>query len=266
MSTTIVPRLNITVDVTNPGHFFACCGLLELASRLNPDAEGWFAGGEFYIRCGPNLEELVTEIRRTPLEQFDPEDATASPILVGNPFNLRVDWWKFADRPTLALKLWAGRMESCRIARAMQLALAAPEFFSKDLLNVGTIAYDPNDGANKVEPFYFDARRGPNAHSRDVGFSADAMGMTTTASPAVELLCLIGLQRCRPVPTNRPRVFDYHLWSIPLPPPLLPAATAGLLPGIGARGYRFESWFRTSQKKHKAFLSAQPKPSSTSHG
>jgi hypothetical protein len=265
MSTTIVDdvSLSVRVDVTNPGQFFACCGLLELASRLSVDAQGWFENGDFCIRRGSSLEELVNQIRRASLQALDAEDATASPISIGHPFDLRVDWWKFADRSTLALKLWAGRMESCRIARAMQLALAAPEFLSKDLLNIGAIAYDPNDTANKVEPFYFDARRGPNAHSRDVGFSADAMGMTTTASPAVELLCLIGLQRCRPVPTGRPRVFDYHIWSRPLPPTLLPAAIAGLLPGISTRGYRFESWFRTSQKKHKAFLSAQPKPSST---
>jgi CRISPR-associated protein Csb3 len=28
------PNITIKVDVTNPGQFFACCGLLELADRL----------------------------------------------------------------------------------------------------------------------------------------------------------------------------------------------------------------------------------------
>jgi len=36
------PTIRINVDVTNPGQFFACCGLLELADRLWPGAEGWF--------------------------------------------------------------------------------------------------------------------------------------------------------------------------------------------------------------------------------
>lgn len=36
------PSLSVNVDVTNPGQFFACCGLLELAHRLWPGAEGWF--------------------------------------------------------------------------------------------------------------------------------------------------------------------------------------------------------------------------------
>src|SRR2546426_582302 len=34
--------VRINVDPSNPGQFFACCGLLELADRLWPGAEGWF--------------------------------------------------------------------------------------------------------------------------------------------------------------------------------------------------------------------------------
>ena len=119
------------------------------------------------------------------------------------------------------------------------------------------VVYEPGDPTTKVEPFYFDARRGPNAHSRDVGFSPNDLGITTTASPAVEFLCLVGLQRALPRPVQgRSRFYDYYLWPQPLEASLLPAAVSGLLPG--GTGYRFESWFRTSQKKHKAFLKAQP--------
>jgi CRISPR-associated protein Csb3 len=91
-----------------------------------------------------------------------------------------------------------------------------------------------------------------------VGFAANDLGMTTIASPAVEFLCLVGLQRVRPVPSGKPRIFDYHTWALPLPPQVAPAAAAGLLSAVGARGYRFESWFRTGQRKHKAFLTAKP--------
>ena len=34
--------IRVRVDPTNPGQFFACCGLLELADRLWDGAEGWF--------------------------------------------------------------------------------------------------------------------------------------------------------------------------------------------------------------------------------
>ena len=35
-------KLAVQVDVTNPGHFFACCGLLELAHRKWSGVQGWF--------------------------------------------------------------------------------------------------------------------------------------------------------------------------------------------------------------------------------
>lgn len=36
------PSLDLPVQVANPGQFFACCGVLELAQRLWPGAVGWF--------------------------------------------------------------------------------------------------------------------------------------------------------------------------------------------------------------------------------
>ncbi len=251
------PNIRIRVDPTNPGQFFACCGLLELASRVSPGAEGWFEGTEFCIKSCPTLAELIEIIRTVPLVQLDDDDATASPILIESPFLLRLDWWKSTDRAITYLKVWAGRMESCRIARAMQLAMGDKTFLTPDFFNVGLIAYDPDDLSNKVEPFYFDARRAANAHSRDIGFAPNDLEMTTTAFPAVEFLCLIGLQRCKPLPTTRPRIYHYHLWFLPLDPVLLPAAVAGFLPQ--QLGYEFESCFRTGQKKHKAFQSAKLK-------
>ena len=250
--------IRIRVDATNPGQFFACCGLLELAARLSPGALGCFEKDSFVISDGPSLETLIARIVVAELKQLDADDTTASPIQISTPFGLRLDWWKSGDKTSSDLKVWAGTMESFRITRAMQNAMRDPVFSTAEILNVGMVAFDPDDLEKKVEPFYFDARRGPNAHSRDVGFAPNDLGMTTIASPAVELLCLIGLQRVRPVSAGKPRLFDYHTWSLPLPPVLAPVAAAGLLPDAGARGYRFESWFRTGQRKHKAFITAKP--------
>lgn len=253
----------VKVDVTNPGQFFACCGLLELASRLNLDSLGWFERDSFCVSHCLDLPELLAEITRATLRQLDPDDATASPIQIPAPFDVRLDWWKATERSVSDLKLWAGRMESFRIARAMQLAMRSPNFASENLFNISTVVFDPEEPDKKVEPFYFDARRGPNAHSRDVGFAPNDLGLTTIASPSVEFFCLVGLQRVKPVPVPKmPRVFDYHFWTKPLSSMLMPAAVAGVLPDSTAHGYRFESWFRTGQRKHKAFLSAKPKPQS----
>jgi CRISPR-associated protein Csx14 len=54
------PRIRVTVDPTNPGQFFACCGLLELADRLWPGAEGWFDDEGFCIESGKSLLDLLS--------------------------------------------------------------------------------------------------------------------------------------------------------------------------------------------------------------
>lgn len=52
MSQVEEPSISVRVDPTNPGQFFACCGLLELADRLWQGAEGWFdePGTNFFLR------------------------------------------------------------------------------------------------------------------------------------------------------------------------------------------------------------------------
>lgn len=249
----------VQVDPTNPGQFFACCGLLELADRLWPGAEGRFAGGTFEVICAGELTTFVTRLVTAKLTALDEDDPTSTRVSIGEPFgDLRLDWWHDTTAGGKAMKVWAGRMESCRIAQAMQHAMRDERFSTPDLFDVGVIAYEPGDPDKKVEPYDFDSRRCQNAHSRDVGFSANDLGLTTTAHPAVELLCLVGLQLCLPAKTGEPRVYDYFTWAEPLGPNLLPAAVSGLLPHVGASGYRFENWYRTGQKKHKAFRSAVP--------
>src|SRR5439155_17570800 len=99
----------------------------------------------------------------------------------------------------------------------------------------------------KREPFYFDSRSGPNAHSRDVGFSPNDLKITTTASPVVEFFCLLGLQRSRPKQTPRPRVFNYFTWTAPLPVSIVPAAVCGFLPVVLGNGFQFSNDFRSGQ-------------------
>lgn len=258
MSTT---SITVAVDPTNPGQFFACCGLLELADRLWPGAEGWFGEGgrEFHVACAGTLLELVAAIGGAELTIIHEDDPYSSPFTIGKPFRpLSIDWWETDQTGAKDLKVWAGTMESHGIAHAMQHAMKNDRFHHPDLLDVGMVVMNPDDSGKKKEPYYYDARRAPNAHSRDVGFSANDLGVTSTAFPAVELLCIVGLQVARPAFTKESRIYDYFTWPIPLSPNLLLAASTGNLGICGAQGYRFENWFRTGQKKHKAFRSAVP--------
>lgn len=253
------PTIRVTVDPTNPGQFFACCGLLELAGRLWPGVEGWFEDSDlgFNLAGTKSLAELVRAIADADLSLLDADDIYSGRVkfAVGEQA-LVLDWWHELGgrKDAKDLKVWAGTMESYGIARAMQQAMRRNQFHSPALFNVGMVVTG-SDGKKK-EPFYFDARRALNAHSRDVGFSANDLGLTTTAYPAVEFLCLVGLQRCLPKRIGDARIYDYFTWSKPLVPTLLPAAVPGLLSSAGARGYRFENWFRTGQRKHKAFRPA----------
>jgi len=258
-----VPTATLVFNAANPGHYFACCGLFELTARphLFPDAIAWFertnTGFRFHLANTPPLADMLEKIIAAEIITLDPDDATASPILIGAPFDLRVDWWKNASADTSALKVWAGTMQAPRISRAMQKAIKPDE--GETILYNLQIAYAPDDPTKKVEPFYFDANRGPNSDARDVGFSTNDLKLETLAAPAAEFLTLVGLQRAIPEPSpSGDRLFDYHLWQTPVPIALLAAAINGLTDARPQPSFRFESWYRTSQRKHKAFLQAKP--------
>jgi len=276
----------VPVHAVNPGQFFACCGLLELADRLWRKVEAWFESGDFLLRWAPehSLSELLGLFKAAELgrgcgsvrqegevddaggdEGEAAEDSKAQPLqlrLGTSHRSLLLDWW--ADT---SLKTWAGSMDARAIFRAMVQSIDPS---SADPFNDLCIAFDSSaepvagEAASKKgqgrkrEPFYFDARRGASARSLDLGFSSDALEMRMLACPAVEALCLVGLQRHRPMPTARPRVFEYFAWSQPLSIELAQVATCGLLPGMDATGFRFENAFRTDQKKHKGFQPATP--------
>lgn len=251
------PTISVNVDPTNPGQFFACCGLLELADRLWQGAEGWFDESlmKFHIANSGKLAELVECLLESSIEQLELDNDTSSPIRIGEPYNITIDWWKSRPQGD-SLKVWAGSMRSCHIAIAMRNAIRnAPEFDS--MFDYGCVVYEIDNPKKKVEPFYFDSRRGPSSDSLDIGFSPNVLKFTTIAHPAVEFLCLIGLQRCFPAFTDKRRVFDFYTWSTPIESVLLPVVITGHITGGQTTKFRFSNAYRTSQKKHKSFLPAQ---------
>lgn len=240
----------IDVDLTNPGQFFGCCGVFELAHRMWPGATAYFEDAQFLISEG-ELKELVERVSKAPLISLMESDRSASPMQLGGPFGLRLDWWK-AGAGDASLKPWAGTMLASRIALAMQLDLLRT--LDSGFFDDGHVVIGSDD--KKVEPYYFDARRGASALPLDVGFSSDALAMETVAFPAAEFFTLIGLQRFRPK-TLRPRVFRYRAWRMSLPVTLAALVAADMLSGGGPL-FQFENAFRTDQRKHKAFSPAIP--------
>lgn len=256
--TTIEPSFSVNVDVTNSGQFFACCGLLELAHRLRPGAEGWFEDDRFRMRL-QNMEnntvvKIVCAVQKASLTSDDVgADHKTCPLRLGEPFDLRLDWWldqTGGDR----LKTWAGQQSISRIAPAMKEGIPGDQHAL--IFEFRCVVTDPAEETKPVEPFYFDARR--FAHALDTGFSLDVQNAETVAHPAVEFFCLVGLQRFRPSPTPMNSTFDYWTWSKPLTAPVAAGVVSGCVPAIARRGYRFRLQFRDDQKRYKAFSFGTP--------
>lgn len=272
------PTIRVNADMTNPGQFFACCGLLELADRLWPESEGWFEGstsaGKFCIWV-PNgdgsLKALLEAARECKFDVGDDDDVDGNddeekggpvdPIIVTSPVEMVLDWW--SDK---SIKPWAGSMKERFILRAMLRAIS-PD--AVDPLNLEQAVSDPSANATatnktsrkkkpkKREPFYFDCRRGSKSHPLDSGWSPDTHKMEHKCAPAVEALCFFGLQRCRPIPTDRANTSRYYVWKEHVPINVVSAVVSGIVPVPGSIAFEFTNFFRTGERKHKAFGEAR---------
>lgn len=255
------PAIRVGVDSANPGQFFACCGLLELSNRLWNGAEGWFEDGEFCLAPlegeGGTLEKLLGAVVEVELRALAPDEPTTSPLLLGGPFELRLDWWNDDRAGGSAFKTWAGQQKVVSIAGAMQHALSRAIPLGPRLFQLGESIPDPDEPKKSVAPFYFDARRAAGALNLDIGFSTDAQKIETLSFPSVEFLCLIGLQRFRPR-RNNDRTFFYYTWTrlTPLEPLIAAPVACGAVRVPESQAYSFRLLFRT--KYLKGFLPAIP--------
>jgi len=239
--TTPEPTIRVKVDPYNPGQFFACCGLLELADRLWPGAEGWFADGQFRFACGGTLATILQTLVELTVEAPTKlsNGLTVKPIIAPlvlthtdyPAFNLTLDSWmaiKVAKNKVEVIgnrpwNFWSGNQKSfgiwsdLRLAFAEQLpGLKEPE--AERLLSLRV----PLTGR-----FGFDSGAAWNA--LDVGFSPNTQQMPVASSPGTEMLAAIGIQRFRPLLSNDRRSFLYSTWGQPLLPSVAAAAASSLV-------------------------------------
>jgi CRISPR-associated protein Csb3 len=283
------PTIRVRVDPTNPGQFFACCGLLELADRLWSGAEGWFEGHgtHFCVRTvkttpppvASTLIAAFTQCRLTNVMtgfQFQRRDELSTmpkgqrkgrpalesekklldslwreaPILLEKPFNLRLDWFVDDHAGGDTFKTWAGQQSVLEIARGMKAPI--------DMGNLGQTAPEEwlSLTANSESlPFNFDSDLGGVGSDRDVGFSFDPLkSIRVRTRPLVEILAFVGLQRFRPSETTIRDLYRFSLWSDPLVPEVAAIAACGLLESPDSRTFGFRLLYRT--KYLKSFLPA----------
>lgn len=279
------PTVSVPVHLTNPGQFLACCGLFELASRVDDAAEAWFCDGQFQLAARVTLQEIVDLLRRAAIEntmtaaqtkRFDELSAMTkkereslaglegekkaleslrreAPVKLTGSVSLLIDWFTDAFAGGTRFKTWAGQQSVLEIARAMHRGLGDAGI--EDESNLWS-------GARGIGlPFFFDADLGAQGSALDVGFSFDPLSESETtrirgmSRPALELLAFIGLQRFRPYEIAGGR-FVYVAWSSPLPVSVASAVACRAVVLGGDIAHEFRLLYRT--KYLKSFLPGIP--------
>jgi hypothetical protein len=238
------------VDATNPGQLFACCGLLELADRLWPGAEGWFAADDFCVTCNGSLPTLLAVLVMDPPEEvlrvaealevkpliaplrFSFDGGATSVLTLDAWMTIKIDKGKVVTAANPPWNFWSGQQTSLRIWSALRLALAeqlmdfdpvaARTLFNQRVLLSGRFGFDPGAAWNAL----------------DVGFSPNEQKIEVASSAAVELLAAVGLQRFRPTLADDRTTFEYATWGQPLSPAVAAAAVSGAAPVSPATRYR----------------------------
>jgi CRISPR-associated protein Csb3 len=282
------PSISIPVDLSNPGQFFACCGLLELADRLWLGTEGRFEGDHFLVIGPPEcslralldkLAEATVDNTMTPIEKARLEKLLSmkkkereaipgledekkelesrrreQPITLSGAIEFRVDWFCDDFAGGSRFKTWAGQQSVLDIAQAMHRVLtrAIDEFNSSLWGTVRGIGL----------PFNFDSDLGAQGSALDIGFSFDPLAgseatrIVVPCRPLLELLCFIGLQRFRPREIQGENRFVYTAWNASLSPSVASAVACGAVDVGDGLPHEFKLLYRT--KYLKSFLPAIP--------
>jgi len=283
-------NITVNVDVTNPGQFFACCGLLELADRLWPGADGWFEAIDKFVLwtedraasvellCKNVIDSALTPLlptddlkqldelnkrksdlkqRKKSLSMIDEKERKrlnskriVSVFHLKSPFKLRVDWWLVENCDADHLKTWAGQQAITGLADAIKAAL--PVVSGNAIFEIEKVVRRQSNG-EAVAPLSFDAGRVGTA--QDFGYSPDKIGQAITCSVWVEFLTLIALQRFALKPDSN-GFFTYRVWNEPLPASVAAIAVQGHLRQLTACAGRFRLAGRDSGNRYKAFQQA----------
>jgi CRISPR-associated endonuclease/helicase Cas3 len=235
------PPFPINVDLRNPGQFFACCGLLELADRLCGPAEARFDGRQFWLTCSGTLSAILTALVNAAPDELTrlPGGLAAKPLIAplllsfnaGPATSLRLDAWttiKLDKRtpvvaPNPPWNFWSGQQTSLGIWAELRLALDrqlarfqeadGPSVLGERVPLTGRFGFDPGAAWKPL----------------DVGFSPNTQQMPVASSPVTEMLAAVGIQRFRPVVSADGMSFWYATWGERLSPSVAAAAAAGIV-------------------------------------
>ena len=226
----------IRTNLRNPGHFFACCGLMYCADRMLAGVEAHFDGARFIVTASGHDDPAGAVIERlkngTDPVESEAEDSPSSPVLLNN-IPARLDFWDhFDDRPKI--KLFAGQQTSEAVLRRCYDSFCGCDPGGSTATE-GT--YDWKSCSLMGLPTGID----PDTRwtALDVGFSLNDQGKKAMRTyPLVEYFAHVGVQGYGW--HKKGNKYWYRTWGRPLPYGLAMAAAAGSLAVGGARLFVFD--------------------------
>lgn len=232
----MIANIKIPVNVENPGHFFACCGIFELISMIDKDpVYAWWDENNFNIKSNISLSEFISHLKKAEIIPDNEEF-----IFIINDRKIKINW--FLDSK---LKTWGGNQN------------AFDE--SIKLLNEIKVITELNiwEKIKNKSPFYFDSELGKQS-AINLGFSPNDLdgnniSISRWCRPLLELMCLVGLQRF--LLKQIDDKFEYSIWRDPLIVTVASAVACKSIKIKNVTPYEFQLLYRG--KYYKSFLHAQ---------
>ena len=251
--------IKIPVQLKNPGEYFACLGLWELAEKLNRSKEptrGYFEfnpqrsvfRSNFCIETDLAEVDLLNGLYSCKAKAEDPE-SPLSLVYFGAPINLTLDWWLTkSDRSNL--KTWSGRVKGPQIIVDM-LEMAKVSKIQKIDNVFKERSFRSRKGIQHL--LYLDTTSAGGSYR---GYSTDEAGVKVAEPYFVEFLAAIGLQRFRPFHDEEKNEFCYVTWTRPLTCNQAFIAIRYGVPLLGTRHFVFHLKLKGSQGYYQ-FCSAE---------
>ena len=271
---------HVNVDVANPGQFFACCGLLELAERVWGEAYACFDRSNFHIEtmvAKASLKRLIAyclcvHFSGLSLDDWPQEEARQggggkyiriAPVrcttrtAAGRRSHLMLSWWLYHDGEVdQRLKIWTSAQSALGLLRTAHEAAKSAEtpendadLFDRDATcDAGVYEADPRTSWDALSLGY-------SLEVANQGRAADET-IRLVRYPFVNFLAMIGLQRFRPR-IDDSGIMSYGVWDQRLPPNLAAAVAACRLPTLQSQTYSFTAASRGG-KGYQTFTRATP--------
>jgi CRISPR-associated protein Csx14 len=242
-----MPELRIPIDPTNPGWFYSCCGILQLAELRGEQPLSRFElsprqprQAQFIVAdTSLDITQILNMLRTAASVPLQPDDSTSVVELTVAGHTLRLNWWRdHFELEANDFKTWAGQLSSAKIFAEIPAMIG--DSLTAPVITKTKAGLDPRSSWEALDIGF-----SPNEHSG------------AQVYPAVELLASLGLHKFRPLSHGR-RKFSYSLWTAALPP--LVCRTLPW-PGFDAVSVNF-SFHVTRRGSYKYFAFAKLQPNS----